>query len=273
MGLTAMAGLAWVLAQQVSLWSGQGLGAASVEAAAEGFAADRGQPVPVVVELFTSEGCSSCPPADRLLSELAEQPIEGVRIIPLSLHVDYWNRLGWKDPYSDAQYSKRQRTYGELMRLRSVYTPQMVVDGRREFVGSNRGKALREIKAAASQSRPLMEVEVLDQPGENRIRLALRLDKLPDKYRAPLELMLAVTEYGLGMQVTAGENRGRRLAHDAVVRQLGSAVRLPQDAEDPFDYRATVRLKPEWKRDNLQVVAFLQDAQGAIHAAGTASLR
>src|SRR4051794_37883402 len=101
-------------------------------------------PTPIVVELFTSEGCESCPPADVLLQQLAStQPVAGAQIIPLSLHVDYWDQLGWKDRFSSALLTNRQRTYGARFNIDSVYTPQIVVDGRSELVGSD-GAAARK---------------------------------------------------------------------------------------------------------------------------------
>src|SRR5882724_13421492 len=105
---------------------------------------------PVLVELFTSEGCSSCPPADLLLQRLQKtQPLKGIQVISLSEHVDYWNQLGWTDPFSSSFFSERQRRYAETFRGDGVYTPQMVVDGRAQLVGSDSQTALRAIAEAA----------------------------------------------------------------------------------------------------------------------------
>src|SRR5579862_6113558 len=114
-------------------------------------AADR--PVPVIVELFTSEGCSSCPAADRLLARLEQmQPIAGAQVIAVEEHVDYWNQLGWTDPFSSPQYRARQNDYGKAFRVSDIYTPQMIVNGQSAFVGSDAGRAYHEIEAALQNS-------------------------------------------------------------------------------------------------------------------------
>src|SRR5204863_10159916 len=116
-------------------------------------------PPAVMVELFTSEGCSSCPPADKLLSWLAErQPISGVEIIPLSEHVDYWNHLGWADPYSAAAFSERQHEYSGSLGSR-VYTPQMVVDGKVEFVGGDSDEALKAISDESRRLKAIVRIQ------------------------------------------------------------------------------------------------------------------
>ncbi len=171
---------------------------------------------PVIVELFTSEGCSSCPPADALLSQLEKtQSVQGAEVIALGEHVDYWNHGGWADRFSSRQFSARQSDYATGFRKDTVYTPQMIVDGRTEFVGSDDDAARTAIAQAARQ--PKAQV-LVTQAGDT---LSVRVDHLPASAKNdPAEVMLAITEDGLSSSVGGGENAGRRLAHSAVVRQL-----------------------------------------------------
>ena len=126
--------------------------------------ADRG---PVVIELFTSQGCSSCPPADRLLSRLAEEPAYRGRVVPLAFHVDYWDYIGWRDPFSSPRWSERQRDYGRSLGLGTVYTPQLVIDGRSECVGSQEGDVRREIaRALATPAAGRVELSVSRDGGD-----------------------------------------------------------------------------------------------------------
>lgn len=171
---------------------------------------------PVVVELFTSEGCSSCPPADALLSQLEKtQPVRGAEVIALGEHVDYWNHGGWADRFSSPQFSARQSDYSTAFRKDTVYTPQMIVDGRTEFVGSDEDAA----RAAITRASRLPKAQV--SVAQNGDTLSVRVDHLPASAKNdPAEVMLAITEDGLSSSVGGGENAGRRLAHSAVVRQL-----------------------------------------------------
>lgn len=181
---------------------------------------DAARRVPVLVELFTSEGCSSCPPADALLSELVRsQPVAGVRIVPLALHVDYWDRLGWKDPFASADFSARQTDYQRGFKRRGGYTPQMIVNGTREFVGSDRSAALAAIAAAGRERAGDFSDWLNATAGDPRL-----------KSDDPLELLLAETEDGLHSKVVAGENEGRELLHDGVVRSLRPLAPVPLPA-------------------------------------------
>lgn len=223
-----------------------------------------GREAPVLVELFTSEGCSSCPPADDLLLEIHQaHAIADAEVLVLSEHVDYWNRLGWVDPFSSAQFSDRQKGYAARFGRSSVYTPQMVVDGREELVGSDRGHALRAIADAAR--RPKATVVLALAPGRaagdaNPVRLAVRVEGLPSApHDHPADVFLAVTESGLHSQVLRGENAGRRLDHTGVVRKLVDLG--PTDPRtDGFTAMPEVFMDPGWNREHLRVVVFVQGA-------------
>jgi hypothetical protein len=212
---------------------------------------------PVLLELFTSEGCSSCPPADALLLRLGRtQPVRGVDVIVLEEHVDYWDRLGWKDPFSSAAMSARQTEYGEALRAREVYTPQMIVDGRTEFVGSDEGDALRAIRAASATPKPAVH---LSWAGGDA--LAIQVEPLTNATRgdAP-HVYLAVDENMLHSDVKHGENAGRALEHDGVVRQL-IAVGKTDTGSAGFSSTVAVPADSQWKRANLRAIVFVQERQ------------
>jgi hypothetical protein len=234
----------------------------------------------VVVELFTSEGCSSCPPADRVLSGLEspssgragrtkQAPISmppGVEIIALGEHVDYWDELGWKDRFSSPLFSARQQDYGKAFHLESVYTPQIVVNGQKEVLGSDP----RAVQDAIDKAwrKPLAQVSIAMTSAQT---VSFRVAKLPPESHEA-DILLAVTEGGLVTRVLNGENGGRELRHAAVVRTISSLGRL--DPKRPGEYSAVAQLnlRPDWDRANLKLVLFVQD-RVTRHILGAASAR
>jgi hypothetical protein len=210
---------------------------------------------PVLVELFTSEGCSSCPPADALLMRLGRtQPVREASVIVLEEHVDYWDRLGWKDPFSSQAATARQQEYGEAFGGQQVYTPQMVVDGHAEFVGSLEGEALRAVRAAGSAPKPAVHLS-WDDGG----MLAIHVEPLTNATRGDMaQVVLALAENMLHSDVKRGENAGRALEHDGVVRQL-IAVGKADAGSTGFSSTIAVRAAHEWNRANLHAIVFVQE--------------
>lgn len=203
---------------------------------------------PVIVELFTSEGCSSCPSADKLLSDIERtQPVANAQVLVLSEHVDYWNRLGWRDPFSTHGFSQRQSEYADAFHHDGVYTPQMVVDGHAEFVGSNSNNAKKAIAEAAGKPKAQVTITAGD-------KLTVNVDQVPG--HADADVLLAITESGLRSDVRSGENSGRQLTHTGVVRRL---TVLGQTHDGAFSSQTGAQLGADWKRGNLQAVVFVQD--------------
>jgi len=167
-----------------------------------------------VVELFTSEGCSSCPPAERILSDLAAEARTSHKpVYALEFHVDYWNSLGWRDPFSEAAYSERQRAYAAALGEEQVYTPQMIVNGTNAFVGSNRARADAAIASALK--------------GVARVELTIARTGDRVDFRAPgaprgARLCVAIVAPRQVVKVARGENAGRTLAHSRVVRAFAT---------------------------------------------------
>ena len=219
---------------------------------------------PVIVELFTSEGCSSCPPADAVLARLQQtQPVAGAEVIALSEHVDYWNYIGWSDPFSSAAFSARQETYARAFGQQDrVYTPQMIVDGQTEFNGSSMNKALDAIAKAARSPKADVRIvipETTTQKDNQKVRLNVSVKNVPPVDRGDeVEVILALTEDKLSSNVTRGENSGRKLAHTAVVREMRALGRV-DPAMKTFDSEKTVSVADGWKREDLRVVVFVQE--------------
>jgi len=216
---------------------------------------------PVLVELFTSEGCSSCPPADALLIQLERQPIPNAEIIVLSEHVDYWNRLGWTDPFSSSDFSKRQSRYSETWGKDGVYTPQMVVDGRVEFNGSDGRKAQLVISQAATEKKAAVKLLV---SGE---RLHVEIANLPQS--ADAEVLLAITEGNLKSDVRRGENSGRTMPHTGVTRRLEVIGTAKYDT--PFSADPKLAISKSWKQQHLRAVVFVQE-RGSRRVLGAAAI-
>jgi hypothetical protein len=216
---------------------------------------------PVVVELFTSEGCSSCPPADALLARLADKQLAGnVELIALEEHVDYWNDLGWADPFSSRDWTSRQYVYAGALGNGNPYTPQMVVDGTVEFVGSHAQKARETILRSASKSKIPVMLAQNHPNGASEVNFSAQAGKLEGISRDDsAEVWLAITETGLHSAVTRGENAGEDLHHAAVVRTMRKIGEAKVGGETSFVGDASVNLQKEWKRENLKAVLFVQE--------------
>jgi hypothetical protein len=233
-------------------------------------------PTPVIVELFTSEGCSDCPPADTLLEKLtATQPVAGAEIIGLGQHVDYWDRLGWKDRFSSAVLTGRQQLYQTRFGTESIYTPQMVVDGRTEFVGSDAGAARKAIERTLTQPHGIVKIDLSGVGAEAapppraaqgrplHVAVAVSVTNLPPPARGDrADIVVLVTESGLRTEVKRGENHGRTLSHAPVVRYLATIGHTADEASSTASARAEIELAADWQRDRVAVVAFVQEARG-----------
>jgi len=220
---------------------------------------------PVVVELFTSEGCSSCPPADALLARLAEQSAFGnAHVVALEEHVDYWDDLGWRDPFSSHNWTTRQYAYAGVLGNENPYTPQMVVDGSAEFTGSRAQQAQKAIAEAAGKAKvpvTLSYQEAEGKPGTESF--SVQVGKLiPSRKGGAADVWLAITETGLHSSVTRGENAGHELRHAAIVRLMRKIGEAKPDRDISFAGDAAIPLRGEWKRENLKAVAFVQEKNG-----------
>ncbi len=214
-----------------------------------------------LVELYTSEGCSSCPPADRWLGELTQR-YAADRLVPLSLHVDYWDYIGWQDPYAQAQFSERQRWLSQLGSTATIYTPEVFV-GMKEIRGwrspDSFENRIQTINRQPARARITVQMR---SSGSANVDLSARFDL--DETARPGRMaqgIVIVYEKQLSSEVSAGENRGAKLRHDNVVRYWSKPVTI--DAKTgQAEWKQVVTLPAAWKRENLGIAALVQDAQG-----------
>jgi hypothetical protein len=243
-------------------------------AAAQG-AAEEG--TPVVLELFTSLGCSSCPPAEELLSRLGLDAEMRSAVIPLAYHVDYWDRLGWRDPFSSAAWTERQDGYARVLGVQNgPYTPQLVVNGEAELNGTDGRRILGSIAAARRRTSPAAIAVTARLDGAARPVLAVEasVEMLQDVEARKLDLRIAVFENGMITEVKGGENGGRTLANDFVVRRLDTALSVEPVKGARNEGRLRLKLARGWKPGSLGVAALLQDPRSmriVAAAAATAS--
>lgn len=224
-----------------------------IKAADKGFA---------VIELFTSEGCSSCPPADELVARVQKE-INDQPVYILAFHVDYWDRLGWKDAFSSASYTQRQQQYAKWLKLSSVYTPQIVVNGRTEFVGSEE-KSLRNAIKTGLQATAKTPIELSD--------IKVNSDKASLKYHVDgaannTALLVALVEKNASTKVQRGENGGRTLSHVQIVTQLQS-VALKGNSNGTEN----ILLPHNFNTDKFELIGFVQNTStGEISGAAKAA--
>ena len=205
----------------------------------------------VLLELYTSEGCPTCPPADANLARLErEQPVADTEIITLALHVDYWNSSRWRDQYSSPMFSRRQQIYAQAFKKNSNYTPQMIVDGQTEFIGNNVWKAQKAIADAAKTAKATIEIT----PAADKFKI--KVSGVPAHQVSTI--FLAVTEDNLPSGRKFGEAADRKAAHVSVVRELKSLGMLSVEQSN-LELETVLQIQPAWKKENLKLVVFVQE--------------
>jgi hypothetical protein len=236
--------------------------------------ADSGVKTVSIAELYTSEGCDSCPPADKWFSTIS---LKKNGVVPLAFHVDYWDYIGWKDRFGKPSFAERQRKLVGLQGSRTVYTPQVMLDGKDAHnavnyvsnLGSSNFQLDANIRDLAAKPAEV-SLKLRAQSALNAIDVAVTVglsDELSRKDGASsLSLYFVLTENNLYSRVTAGENKGALLKHDHVVRELSGPIQIPADAGSPTDsannaaaIKRTISLPKDWKREDLNLVAFVQN--------------
>jgi hypothetical protein len=219
-----------------------------------------------VLELYTSEGCNSCPPADRWFSALPQHGITADRAVLLAFHVDYWNELGWPDRFSQIRFSERQRGIAARSRSGVIYTPQLVLDGH-DLRAGTRPEDLNGTVRSINSEKAGATIHADIRREAASLRVTGEILVLEAGARAESQAWLAVFENGLSTRVTAGENAGKLLYHDFVVRALAGPFSVAADGRSRLDQ--TVQLAPEWNTEHIGVTIFVQrrDSGDVVQAA------
>jgi len=218
------------------------------------------KPTPVLVELFTSEGCSSCPPADEFLSRLnRDQPLKGITVIGIEEHVDYWNHDGWVDPYSSPEWTSRQVTYVDHFKEGTAYTPQAVIDGQQSVVGVRERAIVNAIQQSAQQPQGQLDMTLEPLTPNGVLKFHVRSGKMPAAPNDSVEIWLAIAEKDVAQKVNNGENAGKELRHSAVLRSLQKLGTAGGNDETSFETSSQAKLSRDWNRQNLQVIVFAQE--------------
>jgi hypothetical protein len=222
-------------------------------------AAKSGERRVALLELYTSEGCNSCPPADEWVSKLPSKGLTSDRIVPLAFHVDYWNYLGWRDAFSQTKFTERQRQTAQINHGGFIYTPQLILNGkdyRRGFLWDNTSGNIKEI----NQQKPLADISLtLSMPAAGQLQVSGGIVVSGGFERQNAQVYLALYENNLSNDVRAGENNGRTLHHDFVVRELVGPMTI--DAQGNAQFQQTFNLIRGWKLQDSGVVAFVQNSR------------
>ncbi|MEO6588015.1 MAG: DUF1223 domain-containing protein [Pyrinomonadaceae bacterium] len=206
---------------------------------------------PVLVELFTSQGCPTCPAADKVLAELeTAQPVSDAEIITLAWHVDYWDSFGWKDEFSSPIFSQRQVAYSRALNFSGTYTPQMFVDGTTYFIGTKMDKATKAISQSVKNSKP--EIKVF----YDAEKLKINIPNLPKHERSTV--YIAFSQDNLTRKIGRGNNAGKTLTHSSVARDLRAVASIDPQTQK-FDSETILQMQPEWSRENLHLIVFVQE--------------
>jgi hypothetical protein len=236
------------------------------------FSADR-RPV-AIVELFTSEACSSCPSADAMLDRL-QRNVPGVTVIALEEHIDYWNNAEWQDRFSAPIFHARQNDYAQFFRNDNIFTPQMVVNGHAPFVADNTDHVAAEVVQAAVTPQYGLWLQPQRNARDSSITdLTIYVTNNRQSKPEPADVYLAISETRLTSNVQRGENAGRNLKHGPVVRSFGVVGNIEARQFNSVGLRSTLKIPADWNQDHLRAVVFVQERKSRrITAAEVTELR